>query len=83
MMDEQDIFEQAGIALRQAAVKGVETFVSNAVGQSVQITGGPAGQVVVGPTNHAGQPAGASIGKILVPLLIGAAVLDFVNHLKE
>lgn len=83
MFDDPEIFEPVKVALRQAAVAGVQAYVSNAVGQSVQITGGPAGQVVVGPTNPAGQPAGQSIGKILVPLLVGAAVVDFIQSLKR
>lgn len=85
MIDQSDMFEYAALALRQAAVKGVESFVSQAVGQTVQITSGPAGQVVVGPNPPLpnGSNAPASANRILMPLLVGSAVLYAIGALTK
>ncbi len=65
----------SGVALARA-IEGMEGFVSSAVGQPISITSGPAGQIVVTPkTKRLPKNPARPAGNILLPLLIGSAVM--------
>ena len=59
------------------ALSGVEGFVSQAVGEDVALTSGPAGQIVISPkSKRLPKNPAKKAGHLLLPLLIGSAVLQ-------
>lgn len=66
----------AGAALTQA-IAGVEGFISEAVGEPVSISSGPAGQIVIAPkAKRLPRNPARKASNILLPLLIGSAVMQ-------
>ena len=75
--DIQEQFRSVATAAAAQCIVGVEGFVSEAIGQPVSISSGPAGQIVISPkSNRLPKRPEKTALNLALPTLLGAALIN-------